>query len=111
MNSDIVNWMTWVAAIVPLWAIAWAAYHYVSLRRVDEEDKKFNRFFVVMDHLGREGSVASKMAAAFELRKFPEYAEVIIRMCEKVKVDGVSAQMLRDELNLTADFLSKKSGK
>lgn len=110
MTPEVVNWMTWVAAIVPLWVIAWSAYHYVHTRRFDEQEKRYIRFFLVMDHLGKDGgSIASKMAAAYEMRKFPEYADVIIRLCEQASVQGASAEMLKTEMKLTADYMRKLS--
>jgi hypothetical protein len=42
------------------------------------------------------------------LRKYPAYREVIIRLCEQAKVDGPAAEMLRDELKLTADLMREK---
>lgn len=63
-----------------------------------------------MEHLGKQGgSVASKMAAAYELRKFPEYLDVIIRLMEHVDVEGHAAPMLKTEMSLTADFLRQKA--
>lgn len=59
-----------------------------------------------MDHLGHSGgSIASKMAAAYELRKYPQYKDVIVRMCRETEVSGTSAVMLKNEMLLTADFL------
>jgi hypothetical protein len=48
------------------------------------------------------------MGAAFELRKYPEYGDVILRMCEKVEVEGQTALMLKEELELTAKYLRQK---
>ena len=63
-----------------------------------------------MDHLGHEGgSIASKMAAAYELRKYPEYRDVIIRMCEQADVRGPSGKMLKDEMMMTAEYLKRVS--
>jgi hypothetical protein len=62
-----------------------------------------------MDHLGQGGgSIASKMAAAYELRKYPQYSEVIIRLCEQAIFEGPAAEMLRQEMLLTAEIMRKK---
>jgi len=64
--------------------------------------------FQVMDHLGQNGgSIASKMAAAYELRRYRAYKDVIVRMCRQTEIVGASAQMLKHELLLTADFLER----
>lgn len=91
---------------VPLCALAWSAVAYVRLRQREIRRERYERFFEVMEHLGKQGgSVASKMAAVYELRKFPEYADVIVRLFDHVEVDGQSAPMLKSEMVLTADFL------
>lgn len=70
---------------------------------------EYQRFFEITEHLGREGgSIASKMAAAYELRKYPEYRDVILNICEKTIIAGPAAEMLKAELLATADFLRKK---
>ncbi len=95
---------------VPLCALAWSAVTYVRLRQREIQQERYERFFEVMEHLGKEnGSIASKMAAVFELRKFPEYQEVIIRLVEQASVRGSAAPMLRAEMELTADFLRMRT--
>lgn len=53
-----------------------------------------------------EINIAAKMAAFFELRKYPEYADVIIRLCE-APVSGGMADLLKKEMQLTAEYLRK----
>ncbi len=62
-----------------------------------------------MDHLGQSGgSIASKMAAAYELRKFPQYKNVICRLLEKAEIEGPAAEMLKCEMKLTAKFYQEE---
>lgn len=104
--SSIQDWIAWAGIVIPLASLAWAACLYVLTRRREVQHQEFERFFKVMDHLGTsEGSIASKMAAAYELRKYPEYREVIIRLCEQARIDGPAAEMLRDEMKLTAEIM------
>ena len=100
------DWITWGGIVIPLVSLAWAASFYVLTRRREVQHQEFERFFKVMDHLGQsEGSIASKMAAAYELRKYPEYREVIIRLCEDAQIQGPAAQMLEREMKLTAELM------
>ena len=100
------DWIAWAGIVIPLFAMAWAAIFFVLTRRREVHFQEFERLFKVMDHLGHEGdSIASKMAAAYELRKYPEYKDVVIRMCEQADVRGPSGKMLKDELILTAEYL------
>jgi hypothetical protein len=98
-----------ISVSVPLCALAWSAVAYVHLRQREMRRERYERFCAVMEHLGRQGgSVAAKMAAVYELRKFPEYAEVIVRLFDQVEVDGHSAPTLTSEMALTAGFLRRK---
>jgi hypothetical protein len=97
--------------VVPLAALAWSAVMYVRIKRTEIQHQQYQKVFEVMDNLGKEGgSIASKMAAAFELRKFPEYSDVILRLASQVEITGssVAATMLKNEIALTADFLKSK---
>lgn len=101
-------WATILGSVVALLAIAWAAVNYVLIRKLEVKHQEYQKFFEIMDHLGAEGhSVASKMAAAYELRKYPHYKEVITRLAQKAQYSGPSAQMLKDEMELTAVFLER----
>ena len=102
------EWVAWAGVAVPLVALAWAAVFYTLSHRRDAQQQEFERFFRVMDHLGQGGgSIASKMAAAYELRKYPQYREVIIRLCEEAKFEGPAAEMLRKEMLLTAEVMKE----
>jgi len=104
--TTIQDWIAWAGVVLPLASLAWAACFYVLTRRREVQHQEFERFFKVMDHLGHEnGSIASKMAAAYELRKYPQYRETIIRLCEGADIRGPAAQMLRDEMALTAEHM------
>ena len=95
--------------MIPLFAMAWAAIFFVLTRRREVHFQEFERLFKVMDHLGQtDGSIASKMAAAYELRKYPDYKDVIVRMCRETEVAGPSGKMLKMEMLLAADFLEGK---
>lgn len=103
--NTVQDWIAWAGIVLPLMSLAWAACFYVLTRRREVQHQEFERVFQVMDHLGSEGSIASKMAATYELRKYPEYGEVIIRLCEQAQIEGPAAQMLRDEMRLTAEHM------
>lgn len=103
------DWIAWAGIVIPFGALAWAAVFFVLTRKREVHFQEFERLFKVMDHLGQDGgSIASKMAAAYELRKYPDYKDVIIRMCDQADVRGPSAKMLKDEMILTADYLRGK---
>ncbi len=104
------EWIAWAGVVVPLMALAWSAVFYTLAKRRELEHEEYRRFFEIMDHLGQQGgSIASKMAAAFELRKYSHYTEVIINVCEKAELEGDASQMLREEMLATAEYLKARS--
>jgi hypothetical protein len=103
------EWVAWAGVAIPLAGLAWAAVFYTLARRREIHFQEFERLFKVLDHLGHSGgSIASKMAAAYELRKYPEYKDMIIRMCEQTETTGSSAKMLKNEMMMTAEYLRGK---
>lgn len=101
------DWLTWGALVLPLFALAWSAWQYVALQKREAERQRFDNFFRVMEKIGeQEGSITAKIAAVYELRKYPEYKELIVRLCKDAapKVVGGNAAMLRKEFELTASF-------
>ena len=56
-----------------------------------------------MEQIGREDySIAAKMAAISELKRFPEYKDVILRLCHGAGVGGTEAWILEREFEVTA---------
>jgi hypothetical protein len=105
------DWIAWAGIVIPLAALAWAAVQHVQIQRRDEKRRQFDEFFEVMDKIGQaEGSIASKMAAVYQLRKYPQYREVIIRFCRgaEVRGDGTTREMFQRELTLLEKHFSKE---
>ncbi|WP_397604850.1 hypothetical protein [Sphingorhabdus sp.] len=103
------EWIAWGGIVVPLMALAYSAVTYSLAKRQEVHHQQYQRFFQIMDHLGQQGgSIASKMAAAYELRKYPEYSEVIINICEKADIRGAASDMLREEMLATAEHLKAR---
>jgi len=104
------DWIAWGGIVLPFAALAWSAVFYVKTKRREILHQEYERFFEVMDHLGTAGgSIASKMAAAYELRKFPEYRDVIVRLCTQAIYEGPASEMLKNEMLLTAEALGPES--
>ncbi|MGF7168977.1 hypothetical protein FHS91_000636 [Sphingobium xanthum] len=105
------DWIAWAGIVIPLAALAWSAVFYTLARRREVSHQEYQRLSEVMRNLGdHQASVTQKMAAAFELRKYPEYAPVIITVCENTKLTGDRdyVDMFRAELDKTADYLRAK---
>ena len=110
MIEAVALWATIAGTLIALLAIAWAAVNYVLIRSKEIKHQEYQKFFEVMDHLGAPGhSIASKMAAAYELRKYPQYRDVIVRLAQQAQYEGAAAGMLKAEMDLTAQHLATVS--
>ena len=100
------QWIAWAGVVLPLAALAWSALWFVSIEGRKAKNARYDQFFELMEQIGRQDhSIAAKMAAAYALRRFPEYREVIIRVLTESKIDGGAATMLAREFHLTAKHL------
>jgi len=101
--------VAWLGLVVPLVALAWAALQHVYNQKRDQSFREYERFFKVMKELGsKDSTTPGNMAAVYELRKFPQYQEVIVRLCDDAKLTGGAADLLYREMKLTADHLRDK---
>ncbi|MFA5968451.1 MAG: hypothetical protein WC816_04305 [Sphingomonas sp.] len=104
-----VDWLTWAAVVLPLVAIAWSAVQYVRTQRREQEYREFEKFHRIMSELGTQNTtVMGNMALAYELRKFPQYREVIVRALEDIDVRGSRADLLKREFSLTIELMKRQ---
>jgi hypothetical protein len=100
--------IAWLGIVVPLFALAYAAVQHVSNERVQRQYRQFQKFHELMKELGSPNStLLGNVAIAYELRKFPEYREIITRCLPDVPVGGSGAEMLKNEFRLTISHLEK----
>lgn len=97
------DWVVWAGLVLPLATLAWAAIFFALTWREEIKHKRYQKFFELMELVGKENSsIAGKMAAVFEMRKYPEYKEVIIRLCKDAQIHGHAKQLHEREFDLTA---------
>ncbi|MBL4759216.1 MAG: hypothetical protein JKY32_16810 [Rhizobiales bacterium] len=105
MPESIMEWIAWSGIVLPLMVLSWSAYRYVSDRRREIQHQEYERFYELMDTLAQaNNSISGKMAALYELRKFPQYQPVIIRLIDDVPVKGDASGLLKKEMLLTKNF-------
>ena len=101
--ASLSDWIAWGGIVIPLSIAAISAAFYVKLENDKRKKDQYNRFYKLMDQIGmNEGSIASKMAAISELKKYPEYKDVILRLCVSAQIGGPEAHLLENEFDLTA---------
>ena len=86
-----------------------SAVRFVWLEVQKTNEAKYSRFFSLMEQIGRiDYSVAAKMAAVHELRRYADYKDVIVRLCESAPVEGPSGFLLKREFDLTAKYFGSQ---
>jgi hypothetical protein len=112
MDMTVAGLVAWAGIVIPLATLAWSAWQYVSIRKREAASERFDRLFKILDLIGggTETSVYSKVGGIFELRNYPEYREVIVRICRdsKGKIQGSLAGMMDCEFEKTIDYFEKK---
>ena len=97
------DWIAWAGVVLPLATLAWAAVYFVLNWRGELKHKRYQKFFELMELVGKQdSSIAGKMAAVYEMRKYPEYSDVIIRLCIDAQIHGHAKELLEREFDLTA---------
>ena len=110
----------WIAALVSIGAIAVTAIHYINLRSQEIRQKRFEvyhsliRDFVQPDQTTGATYLDRQIAVAFELRNFPEYYELSLRLLEgllhswKEHDSGSQRNRLLDEMKRTIEYIQKR---
>ena len=107
-----------VALFIAALPIAWQAWQYFDKKRQELRDRRFQAYHDLIRRLVEPDDpqktiyLDRQIAVAFELRNFPEYREVTLRILHGFKNttwSGLSGgqQRLLDEVNLTISFLEK----
>jgi hypothetical protein len=105
-------WVTLLGFVVPFIALAGSAVAFVLKVYRDGADRRWNQFFELMKFIdSKDLPIATKCAAAYQLRHFPEHKEFIIRFCQnqRLNIEGSAAAALIMELDGTREALSKIS--
>jgi len=117
MNS-VPLWVTLIGVAAPLIAIAGSAVAFVIKLFLDRAERRRNQFFELMQFFDSDKAIATKLAAAYELRRFIEHKEFIIRFCNKFpnltrkpnEVGGSTVEYLQAEILATRDYFEKGTG-
>ena len=108
--NSVSDWIAFLSLLTPLTIATITAAIYVKNQSRDNQYREYRKFFDITDSLSKEDvSLISKLAAVYELRKYKEYKDVIIRALEKTPVNGDSAGLLIEEMRLTKEYLKGQS--
>ena len=109
MTPDVQFWI----ALSPIAVIAGSAVAYVIKLFQDAAERRRKHFFELMQFIDGPGTIATKVAAIYQLRNFPKHRDFIIRFCEtqrdnvsaaSAKVGAAAVESVVAELDATRDF-------
>ena len=123
--SRVLSWLTVhsaaIAILVALVPIIWGVIQYIQIKVAERKKARFENYhklikWLVQGEEGEEAPMADRQAAvAYELRNFPEYYVVSIKILpgledtwrEKFK-DNLGLVSLREEISDSAEFMERK---
>ncbi|MBR9973197.1 hypothetical protein [Magnetospirillum sulfuroxidans] len=94
--------------------IAFQASRYMAVRNADLRQREFENYHRLLHDLATgfdgKGKMVSQMAIIFELRNYPSYAQMSIKVLKKLQDDWKDSGKpeLLDELVSTINFLNKR---
>lgn len=105
----------WIA-LIPLATIAGSAVAYIVKLYQEAAERRRKHFFELMQYIDGSGTIATKVAAIYELRSFPEHRDFIIRFCETQRGNisparstaGPAVEALIAEFDATRDFFKSR---
>ncbi|EGF89827.1 hypothetical protein ABI_42500 [Asticcacaulis biprosthecium C19] len=106
MLSKPEDMIAWGLLILPLIVIAWSAVWFASVEAERNRYERYKRFHAIMEQLAKsDGATADKMAAAYELRNYREYKDIISKIFVDGRVRQDSGDALQKQLKDTLDHI------
>lgn len=111
------HFIEFIGLLIAYFSLIVPIQQYLGQRRLEEKDKRFNNYhrlikeLVSPDSQGQLIMIDRQIAVIFELRNYPEYYELSIRILEDLKViweQHTLANRLVNEMNLTVDFINRR---
>lgn len=112
MLVNVQDMIGWGLLVLPLIVIAWAACVHVETALERRRFERYQRFYAIMRDLGREdATMPEKMAAAYELREYREYRDVIAKIFDdgqlREETDSLVTAQLRESAQKTGALKGK----
>ena len=89
-TNDIVILVTIFAFIVPVAVLAFSSYRYVIIRREELNNERYEKYHKLLRNISMGSDdqgpmkLVSQRACIFELRHFPEYKKLTVRLLESL---------------------------
>jgi len=99
---------TLLSVVIPLLVLAWSAVQYVDINQSQLKQQRFENYHSLIERIsgGEDNSPSLAAAIVFELRNYPEYKEVSLRILRKIEKDWEGHPVI-NEVSLTIKYLEK----
>ncbi len=94
-----------LGVLIPLFTLAFSALKYVDIRELEQRQQSFDNYHGLIERLTNTDSMDAQAAILYELRNYPEYKDVSIRILNSYQVKWKAHEMLFAELNLAISEL------
>lgn len=112
MNSTLQKVQTasaFLSVIIPLFVIAFSAWEYTESRKSETKQNTFENYHLIVERFtgGDKGSVFVIVANIFELRNYPEYKEVSLKILKDMKLNWSTTRipLIEMEIDATMHYL------
>lgn len=113
MNSAIQQIQTasaFLGVVIPLCVIAFSAWEYTETRKFETKQHKFENYHLIVERFagGEKGSVFVIVANIFELRNYPEYKDVSLKILKDMKLNWATTRipLIEKEIDATIGYLN-----
>lgn len=96
-----------LSVFLPLMTLAGSAVAYIFKLFLDLSDRRRKHFLELIGLLDQQGTLASKLAAVYQLSRYDQHRGFLIRFFEKrdMIVSGTSGDVLKEEMRIAAERL------
>jgi|GEM_PF-1987101 len=109
MLVSVQDMIGWGLLVLPLIILAWAGSVYIETTLERRRHDRYQRFYQILRVLARDdASMAEKMAAAYELRQYRDYREVIARIFDDGELRPEDEARISDQLKASARAVGLK---
>ncbi len=97
-----------LGVLIPLFTLAFSALKYVDIRELEQNQQNFDNYHGLIERLTNTVNMDVQTAILYELRNYPEYKDVSIRILSSYQTKWKAREMLYAELNLPINELQNK---
>ncbi|MFT4090813.1 MAG: hypothetical protein QM645_08780 [Asticcacaulis sp.] len=110
MLVSVQDMIGWGLLVLPMIVLAWAGSVYIETTLERRRYERYQQFYRILRDLAREdASQAEKMAAAYELRQYREFRDIMARIFSDGQLKPEDAHLINDQLKESARVIGVRT--